>query len=174
MNGHFENGGAVWLQESGLNKDVMLRFERYVDGTYYHSETPIKVRALLTTLMEFRTRVRLYQGNLETGIDWLEENDASGYIGRSMGPLKVPLLLPMKRSSGGGAILDHCIIRMLIEGREVWRAPNYQEPVFEEHLGILEGHHFEVCANGGCHARFSTDKKRRRWLDFMTGKRMTK
>ena len=41
------------------------------------------------------------------GFDWLEEFESYGYIGRSMGPIKVPLLVANTRSLGGGSILDH-------------------------------------------------------------------
>ena len=64
-------------------------------------------------------RVRLFLGDPETGRDWGEENDVTGYVGRSTGPSKVPLLLATRRSMGGGAILVDCVLRMLVDGCEI-------------------------------------------------------
>jgi hypothetical protein len=41
-----------------------------------------------------RTRLHISLGDVATGRDWLEEFECFGFIGRSMGPTKVPLILP--------------------------------------------------------------------------------
>ena len=75
-------------------------------------------------------------GAKELGRDWLEENDTRGYIGRSTGSIKVPLLINNKRSIGGPALLDHCIVRIRASsgGRVLWQHPNY-------HHGKITIHH---------------------------------
>ena len=83
-----------------------------VNGTSYHVETPAAVVQVLERARQNRTRIHVSFGDVATGLDWLEEWDINGYVGRSMGPVKVPLLVANRRSTGGGAILDHCIVRI--------------------------------------------------------------
>lgn len=185
MNGHFEDNGNVWLQNSCTEPGEFIRFERHEDGTFYHAETPMEVRKILSAELKARNyrRIRVFYGDHATGKDWCEEDDVCGFVGRSMGLVKMPLLLPTRGSSGGDAILDDCIVRILINGCEVYRTKNYQEPVFEKHVKfdtdcvkLPDGRKlpYEVSVNGQTHACFETLKKRQRWLDFMTGKRMSK
>jgi hypothetical protein len=78
------------------------------NGTAYHVDTPIEVINALETARiarQFgrRLRLRLFLGDPETGRDWGEEYDVIGYIGRSGGHIKIPLLLPNATSVYGGA-----------------------------------------------------------------------
>jgi hypothetical protein len=86
------------------------------NGTYYHKETDKNVIEVLDRFMNcasFKcTRLKLYFGNVITGKDWGEENDCIGYIGRSSGDIKIPILLKNSKSTGGGSILDHCIVKI--------------------------------------------------------------
>lgn len=79
-------------------------------GTWYSDKTPADLQRTLNELMKSKTRITLDLGDPETGESWGECYDITGYIGRSMGPKKVPLLLPRSNSTGGGAILvDHIL-----------------------------------------------------------------
>jgi len=97
------------------------------NGTTYHEETPDEVIRVLENARQNRTRLHISLGDQQTGRDWLEEFETHGYVGRSMGPLKVPLLVANRRSVGGGAILDHCIVRIRTSagGRVLWQHPSY-------------------------------------------------
>ena len=66
-------------------------------------------------------------GAKELGRDWLDEFDTRGYIGRSAGSVKVPLLIYNARSHGGPRLLDHCIVRIRASrgGQVLWQHPNY-------------------------------------------------
>lgn len=119
-------------------------------------------------------RVRLFLGDPETGRDWGEENDVTGYVGRSTGPSKVPLLLATRRSMGGGAILVDCVLRMLVDGRETYRHPLYTAPVWESREGTEPTRPCEVWRDGKVNARFESPAARERWLAFMRGDRATK
>lgn len=110
MSVEFLNGGAEAVYTPGNGHTI--RYRRH-DGIYYHAETPVEVVRALNAARQARTRIRLRLGDVETGKDWLEEFDVEGYVGNSTGPLKVPLLVHNRRSSGGGAILDHCILRII-------------------------------------------------------------
>ena len=115
----------------GMNTSFQI-----VNGTSYHEKTPDAVIRVMENARQNRTRLHVSLGftdGSETGKDWLEENDVYGYIGRSTGPIKVPLLIPNRRSLGGGAILDHCIVRIRQSagGRVLYQHPKY-------HFGELQ------------------------------------
>lgn len=103
----FSENGAVYSPGNGH----VIRYQR-VNGIYYHAQTPPVVVQGLELARSLRQRIRLYYGDTVTGRDWLEEWDVEGYIGNSTGPLKVPLLIRHRRSHGGPALLDHCIVKL--------------------------------------------------------------
>lgn len=124
-------------------------------------------------------------GDTKIGRDWLEEFETSGYISNSMGPLKVPLLIPNSRSTGGGHILDHCIVRIkdFRTGRELYRHPKYHHGVFAIKEATNEktsvrtdepqvtlrslGYTHLVTVDGDIHASFKTLKAAERWVKKM-------
>jgi isopropylmalate/homocitrate/citramalate synthase len=81
-----------------------------VNGTSYHEQTPKKLIDALEYARANKIRVILDYGDTNTKTSWNECHDIAGYIGRSTGQIKVPLLIHNTRSTGGGAILDHCIL----------------------------------------------------------------
>jgi hypothetical protein len=111
---------------------------KIVGGTAYHEETPDAVIEIIEKAMQSQRKIclRFCFGDTDTGKDWCEKNDTIGYIGRSSGNIKVPLLLESVRSSGGGALLDHCIVKIEEIKRhthcpsyhEVYRHPKYHLP----------------------------------------------
>ena len=78
---------------------------RNVEGTFFHAQTPYEVVLALRAAAHGSRRIRLFYGDPETGLDWNEEHDVIGFLGRSIGPIKVPLLLKSWRSDGGPALL---------------------------------------------------------------------
>ena len=98
--------------------------------THYHEETPAKVRHVLETARLRGTWIRVYYGDPDTGRCWNDEHDVYGYVGRSTGTKKIPLLLHNTRSIGGGGILDHCIVRIVTAKgkRELYRHPDFRLP----------------------------------------------
>ena len=121
-------------------------------------------------------KLRLFFGDQETGRCWLEENDVTGFIGRSMGPMRVSQYCWQSRSSsGGGAILARCIIRIIeTEGRrELWRPPEFHLPELQLRAEQDQPkYRYAVHSDGECVARFTTLQKRARWLAFMRGEIM--
>ena len=104
-----------------------------VGGTYFHDDTPDDLCRIIDALIESprETRVRVFLGDKDTGRDWGEENDVTGYFGRSTGPRKVPLLINNRRSMGGPAVLDNCILKLKVNGgQDLWTADNYVPPVW--------------------------------------------
>lgn len=78
------------------------------DATTYHATTPPQLQTILDALRRSRARVRIAYGDPATGRLWGDV--VTGRIGRSMGPVKVPLIIHNARCHGGPAILDHCIV----------------------------------------------------------------
>jgi hypothetical protein len=125
-----------------------------------------------------RRRIRLFYGDPKTGHVWDEENDVTGFIGRSTGREPILLLLATAHSTGGGAILMDNVLRILVDGREVYRHPKYKEPIYSLKVGEIRSPTgplpYEVWRDGKNIANFPTARARQRWLDFMHGQRATK
>jgi hypothetical protein len=141
----FTDDGAIYRPGNGHTIEY-----RKVGGIYYHVQTPDAVIEALESARSRRQRVRIYLGDAKTGRDWLEECDVTGYIGNSLGPLRVPLLINNRRSTGGSALLDHCIVKIKVTSGTIL----YQHPSY--HLGtftireITSGN--ELRAKGYSHA----------------------
>ena len=91
-------------------KEINGTSYKVVNETFYNIKTSDKVIEILEHIKKNEIRIVLDYGNVETGESWNEEFDVAGRIGRSTGSIKIPLLIHNKRSLGGGAILDSCII----------------------------------------------------------------
>lgn len=108
-----------------------------IDGTTYHDKTPLRLGELLERARRGGWRLKLCYGytedheNGKAGQDWSERYGVTGYVGRSMGPEKVPLLLHNSLSVGGGAILDHYIVRVMFsnkrDGGDLYKHPKYHQ-----------------------------------------------
>lgn len=150
-----------------------------IDGLFYDERTPEAVCKILSRFNELhRTgrnspRLRLWYGDTETGRCWMEENDITGYIGRSTGLIKIPLLIHNSRSYGGGVILDHCIIRITARNPHVNRIDClYSHPNFHIPTITIEG--ASVLFDGEIYANFKTAEQAHRYAAFMAGERMGK
>ena len=144
-----------------------------VSGTSYHASTPIEVIAVLENARLNRSRLHISLGDSESGRDWLEENMVNGFIGRSSGSIKVPLLIHNRRSVGGPSLLDHCIVRVRESagGRVLYQHPGYHHGQFHirqkaEPVTLLDGRRLnvDVLRDGEIHASFEGMDKARRWL----------
>ena len=156
--------------------------------TWYTPGTPQKVKSILEDAMKDKSTVlRVFYGDHETGRDWGEENDTIGYIGRSTGCMKIPLLLePLRdgsdlgRACGGGALLDACIVRIINwnTGEEVYRTKNYQFPVYSITEAAAElavkGYTTSALRDGQCHANFKRHEEALEYVAFMQGFRIAR
>lgn len=88
------------------------KYKVHPSGTAYHVQTPDSLVTILEKLRETKTRIRIHYGDTVTGRDWEERSGIQGTIGRSTGSIKIPLMIYNCRSMGGGAILDHCIVKV--------------------------------------------------------------
>ena len=165
-----------WGQLSGYEKYQKV-LALWIDSpvsahTYYEPLTDPKVRDVLESARKSARNLRIFLGDRETGHDWMSENDVVGTVGRSMGPMKVPLLLS-KRQSGGFAILTACIVRIIDADtfRELYRHPSYVSPrltVMPEHYSP-GGYKYRVDRDGQLQARFKTAASAHGYVSFMLG-----
>jgi hypothetical protein len=97
-------------------------------GTYFDPGTDAKAAKMLESCRTRDRKIRLILGDTRTGEAWLEEHDVVGRIGRSMGSLKVPLLIE-PGEHGGCAILCACILAIVdwASGDFLYRHRAYRE-----------------------------------------------
>jgi hypothetical protein len=140
--------------------------------------TPEEIKTLINKYHGTRDRVRFFFGDTKTGRDWLEEYDTIGRIGRSMGPKHIPLLIKTRRSHGGGGILTACIVRMTVNGREVYRHPKYHTPRLSLRIVTQElraaGYGISVFEGEENRANFKHYKQGIKYIKFLEGKRNSK
>lgn len=140
-----------------------------VNGTTYDERTPAAVVQILESARIAGRRLRLHFGDTDTGRDWCEEWDVTGRIGRSGGPVKVPILLYSRRSMGGTHILDHCIVkvRTAAGGRVLYQHPAYHTGAVTLEWNGCNALPFTVHVDGVEHAAFNTEAQRAKWLHKM-------
>lgn len=181
MSVEFLNDGDEAIYEPGNGNTI--RYRRYEkNGIYFHADTSVEVVRALEAARQARTRIRIRLGDTETGRDWLEEHEVEGTLSSSLGPLRVGLLIHNRRSLGGGAMLDHCIVRIIETrtGRVLYSHPNYYTGTFtireigpDEMCGTENlrerGYTHAVDVDGGNHANFRSRKAAERFVKKMTG-----
>lgn len=102
-----------------------------VNGTHYHPLTPEKLVTILENLRQSRQRVHFHLGDPQTGVDWMEENDVEGRIGRSTGSCKIPLVIASRNSIGGSSLSTNSIVRISYttgHHSSIYQVDNYQQP----------------------------------------------
>jgi len=159
---------------------------KIVNGTDYGANTPDEVIRVLEAARLGRYRVHISLGytteekaangvgSKTVGEDWLEEFQSTGYIGRSTGTSKIPLMVHNARSMGGGAILLDCIVRIRLasgSGRVLYQHPKYHHGKIEIRRSVVplqldDGRTLtvEVTRNGEEQARFENMGQARRYV----------
>jgi hypothetical protein len=147
----------------------MLAIEEYkvINGTYYDPKTPDEVIKVLEHARQNHTRIRLYYGDTETGRSWLEEYDVEGHVGRSMGPIKIPILLHNARSIGGGGILTHCIVKIIVSSKVLYQHPSFHTGTMKIQSSDMQGYAEMVTVDGEIHARFPKVGQAAKWIRKM-------
>ena len=140
---------------------------KVINGTTFHDETPIAVCNILNDAISSRLskRIRIFFGDKETGKDWNEFYDTIGYVGRSSGLIKIPLMIHNTRSTGGGAILDHCIVKITVDKKTVYQHPKYHCPIVIKGCSVIDTEDNKVIAN--C----KDAEMAKRYFDYLKGTR---
>ena len=178
-----DNGNIIYfVEKNGMYFSV---------GLYLKKENKLKVyknvnEALLNTLLNsynFKFRIRIWYGDLETGRSWNEEYDTMGIIGRTTGKIKTPILINNSRSYGGLPVSIGSVIRIDdIKGKKtLWKVSNFHvEDMKVYEIFDNENYKYQVSKlaedsrQWEAQANFKTEKQAYNWIDFMNGKRYRK
>ena len=138
--------------------------------TYFDPGTDPKGARILERCRDQGTKVRLILGNTSTGRVWFDEHDVVGRIGRSMGPLKVPLLIE-PGADGGSAILTACLLAIIDwdGGAFLYRHPNHRAPELLIRHGGDPERPWEVLHHEDVVARLPDIGKAGAYIAFMRG-----
>ena len=150
------------------------RYKVYND-TWYCFDTPDGVIHILDGAMKNHERIRVFYGDTETGCDWMEIYDTVGYVSRSCGNVKIPLLIKNSRSVGGTGILDDSIVKITIDKVVVYQHLNYRLPdmeIREASDGLKAiGYNYSTFEDGKNDFNCKTMKQAENHIDFLKGKR---
>ena len=131
---------------------------KILNGISYHINTSNEVINVLDECYRYNKKVRLYYGDTKTGKTWNDEHDMRGHIGRSTGTIKIPLIVhPL--SYGGPALLDHCILKIVSNGKTLYQHKKFQQPDVTIKQRKCNVHPFEVFINGELHGRCKTERQ---------------
>lgn len=123
---------------------------KVVDGISFDINTNDSICKIIVDAWQRDIKLKIYYGDAKTGKDWNEENDTIGKIGRSAGTNKIPLLLTNYNSTGGGGILDHCIVKIVnFKTKAVlYQHPEYVAPVIDIIPSDMPEYKFNTILNG--------------------------
>lgn len=146
-----------------------------IDGTSFTLDAKDEVCKALNAAMKSRKRVRIYYGNQKTGECNLDEFDIMGYVGRSTGKYKIPILCNNSRSMGGSPIADSLILRITMSAgkEELYKADNFHFPQLKVEGRQIQRYNEADNAWYGV-ALCDDEKQAKRLKDFWLGKRNTK
>lgn len=93
-------------------------YKVFRDHYYFPASTPDAVIAAIMNAYEQKARIRIFHGstdpqNPKYGQVWTEVYDVMGYVGFTSGAIHSPILLPNKRSIGGGLIMLDSVLRIV-------------------------------------------------------------
>lgn len=167
------------LSQYRLYEALMAAYTRIKDKeTWFTEDTPAQVCRVIERYRKSGEAIRVFYGDVVTGRSWMDEYDVIGRVGRSMGPMKSPLLVA-EGEYAGGCLLTDCIIRMIdVEtGEDVYCHPKFHVPEMELRKldgDLLQGytHGVWVKAKDGQfanHVKFKSIGEAGRWIAFITG-----
>ena len=134
-----------------------------------------RVRAALDLVHGTEQRVRLFYGDVNTGKAWNEEHDVMGTVGKSTGRAPVLLLIPTRRSMGGGAILDRCIVGIQASpALWLYRHKSLDLGQWDVGLAVSDGFLEASYRDSGLVGQFKKPGQARRHCDYMEGNRWSK
>jgi hypothetical protein len=172
------NGNDFFYMNNMCKFPFAYEVARKIDGEFKVYENAERIAKALKYCYENNMRCRIWYGDSETGESWLDEIDITGYVKRSGGCLKVPLLVYNSRSWGGGEILMNAIVRIdCIKTKEkLYVHKNFHVPSLVIVPSDTDGYEWQVenGTTGRVCARFKTRIQAERYIEFMKGERYSK
>lgn len=135
------------------------KYKETSSGTCYHIETNDNLISILESARLTGKRLKVYLGDNKTGKDWKEESDRYIRIGRSTGSIKIPLAISNSRSYAGGALLSHCIVKLVDTSTNVvlYQHPKYKPLKIEIVKSDLPEYSNNLIINGELYSRHKTE-----------------
>lgn len=152
--------------------------EKYSEfyGMWFADGTPEKLKTVILNGYRSNCRFRFWYGDVESGGSWDEENDVCGYIGKSGGNIKVPLLLNKSNSTGGVELTNNIVkIYNITLKKVVYQHPTFNQSKFEAVNGSdMKVYAANVLQDGKIYSRCKTFQSAVKLAAFMNGERMSK
>jgi hypothetical protein len=100
---------------------------KVVNGTSYSIDTPDEIIYILENAKENNIRIRVFYGDVETGQFDGDNHYNDGYVSRSTGKVKVPLISYHSRSLNAPLLCDDCIVKIVRTKDKglLYQHPNY-------------------------------------------------
>jgi hypothetical protein len=139
-------------------------------STWFSEGTSNELKALFERLRKDRRPVRLFYGDPVTGLDNLSCWDTVGIVGRTMGVMKSPILVPVG-DCGGGIISTNCIVKVvaIASGCTLFKHNSYHLPELNLEASDMPGYPHRVRADGETQADFKTMARACNWVAFVSG-----
>lgn len=101
------------------------------NGIFFDPATPDDLVRLLEGWYRSNARLTFDFGDTDTGESWGDTYDVSGYIGRTTGTIKSPILVNNKRSMGGPILSTNRILTVRPSNKKHGDYLLYQAPVLK-------------------------------------------
>ena len=158
------------IVETQKKNKVMSEYVEYKGLWFNETSISPEVKEIIVNNVGTERRFRFWFGD-ETGKSWNDTYDVTGYIGKSCGSVKVPLLLHNLRSIGGGELMYNRIIKIVETST---KKVLYQHSKFNQSMFVVRDSDCTVHSDLELFAQgFKTIKSAQRYADFMNGKRMS-
>lgn len=132
---------------------------------------PLALQKVLRKLVKTTELVRIMLGDPATGTVWMEEHDVVGRIGLSMGPMRVPLLVPEGERYGAPLLCDNVLMIKDWETSEVLFVRPFNAPALRVIAeDTADGARFDVIDDEDrIQARFETATQAYAYMAFVAG-----
>ncbi len=142
---------------SNIENNLQKELPKYklIGGIYFPKNTLDEIARIICTAYNTNQKLKFYLGDTETGRDWCEEYETIGTIGRSTGPIKIPLLIRTSRSNGGSALMTDSIVKIVdFKSKMVlYKHPKYVAPTVEIVPSDTPEYTHNTIVNGKLHGR---------------------
>ena len=152
----------LWCEKSKDDKSLIF---------FGSNAVPPVLQRVLRKLIKTDDVVRIMLGYPATGQVWLGENDVIGRIGLSMGPMRVPILVPEGDRYGAQLLCDNILMVKDWHTSEVLFSRPFRLPSLrvvdvtigdESRFNVIEGEYT-------VYASFDSAQKAYAYMAFMTG-----